>query len=293
ERSELTGKIGYLGPRGTFTKIAVDLAFNGDEKVAFKTIPQVIDAVNEGEIDIGVVPIENAIEGTVHLSIDYLVHQVRLPIVAELVVPIEQNLLVHKSFDCSLNDIEEVHSHRHAIAQCQQFIHKNLKNASIHYTNSTAIAAEMVSENSRPISAIRNLIAAKEYDLTVLKENIHDFTNNHTRFIVLTKDETGMNINYEKKLERTSILVTLPEDRAGVLHQVLSAFAWRKMNLSKIESRPMKTGLGNYFFLIDVDEPYDDALFPGVIGELTALDCKVTVLGTYPVYHFKTSVPTI
>src|SRR5699024_11836616 len=94
-------------------------------------------------------------------------------------------------------------------------------------------------------------------------------------------------------LYKLSLLNTLTEDRVGVLHQVLSAFALRKMNLSKIESRPMKTGLGNYFFIIDVDEPYDDALFPGVQGELQALDCKVTVLGTYPVYHFKTSVPTI
>ncbi|HLR42246.1 MAG TPA: prephenate dehydratase [Pseudogracilibacillus sp.] len=282
----LSVKIGYLGPRGTFTKLAVDVAFNGDEKVAYKTIPQVIDAVNEGEIEVGVIPIENAIEGTVHLSIDYLVHQVRLPVVAELVVPIQQNLLVHKNFQGTFDDIEEVHSHRHAIAQCQQYIHQNLKQASIRYTNSTASAAELVSENGRPIAAIGNRLAAEEYDLQMLAENIHDFPNNHTRFIVLTKDESLVKINHPTKLERTTLLVTLPEDRAGVLHQVLSAFAWRKMNLSKIESRPMKTGLGNYFFIIDVDEPYDDALFPGVEGELAALDCQVTILGTYPVYQF-------
>lgn len=107
-------KIGYLGPRGTFTKIAVDQAFNGEDKQAYETIPQCIDAVDQGDVDIGVVPIENAIEGTVHLSIDYLVHQVRLPITAEIVVPIEQNLLVHKNFTGELKDIQEIHSHRHA-----------------------------------------------------------------------------------------------------------------------------------------------------------------------------------
>lgn len=281
-------KIGYLGPKGTFTKLAVDAAFNGDEKVAFKTIPQCIDAVQKEDIQIGVVPIENAIEGTVHLSIDYLVHQVRLPIIAEVVVPIQQNLLVNKRFEGTLTDIQEVHSHRHAIAQCQQYLHTNIPQATIHFSNSTGSAAEMVSRTDEPIAAIGNRLAASEFDLTMMEENIHDYPNNHTRFIVLAKDESYVNINHPVKLERTSILITLPEDRAGVLHQVLSAFAWRKMNLSKIESRPMKTGLGNYFFIIDVDEPYDDVLFPGVKGELEALDCQVTILGTYPVYQFDT-----
>ncbi len=283
----MTDKIGYLGPKGTFTKLAVDAAFNGDEKVAFKTIPHCIDAVNNGEVKLAVIPIENAIEGTVHLTIDYLVHQVRLPIIAEIVVPIQQNLLVHSNFNGTLEDIKEVHSHRHAIAQCQQYLHKNVPNATIHYSDSTGSAAEMVSANGNPIAAIGNTLAAKEYNLTVFKENIHDYPNNHTRFIVLTKNKENVRINHPVKLDRTSLLITLPEDRAGVLHQVLSAFAWRKMNLSKIESRPMKTGLGNYFFIIDVDEPYDDALFPGVQGELEALGCKVTILGTYPVYHYE------
>ncbi|MEI3614466.1 prephenate dehydratase [Pseudogracilibacillus sp. SO30301A] len=282
----MSDKIGYLGPRGTFTKLAVDAAFNGDQKIAFKTIPECMDAVNDGKVKIGVVPIENAIEGTVHLSIDYLVHQVRLPIIAEIVVPIQQNLLVHSNFNGTLSDIKEVHSHRHAIAQCQQYLHKKLPNATIHYTNSTGSAAEMVSANGNPIAAIGNTLAAKEFNLTIYEENIHDYPNNHTRFIVLAKDQKHVKINRPKTLERTSLLITLPEDRAGVLHQVLSAFAWRKMNLSKIESRPMKTGLGNYFFIIDVDEPYDDALFPGVQGELEALGCNVNILGTYPVYQF-------
>lgn len=282
----MTTKIGYLGPKGTFTKLAVDAAFNGDEKVAFKTIPQCIDAVNNEEIQIGVVPIENAIEGTVHLSIDYLVHQVRLPIIAEVVVPIQQNLLVNKNFQGDITDIKEVHSHRHAIAQCQQYLHSHLPQATIHFSNSTGSAAEMVSKTEKPVAAIANRLAMEEFDLTMVKENIHDYPNNHTRFIVLAKNEEHVRIKHPVKLERTSLLITLPEDRAGVLHQVLSAFAWRKMNLSKIESRPMKTGLGNYFFIIDVDEPYDDVLFPGVKGELEALDCKVTVLGTYPVHQF-------
>src|SRR5699024_7349125 len=136
-----------------------------------KTIPQCIDAVNNGEIQIGVVPIENAIEGTVHLSIDYLVHQVRLPVIAEVVVPIQQNLLVNKNFTGSMRDIKEVHSHRHAIAQSQQFLHSHLPQATIHFSNSTGSAAEMVSQTEKPIAAIGNRLAAKEFDLTMMEEN--------------------------------------------------------------------------------------------------------------------------
>lgn len=281
----LSKKVGYLGPKGTFTKLAVDAAFNGGEKVPFKTIPECIDAVNEGVIDIGVVPIENAIEGTVQLTIDYLVHEVRMSIMGELIVPIQQNLLVNKNFTGDLTDIKAVYSHQHAIAQCHQYLHKSVKQADLHYTTSTGSAAELVSNSDDPIAAVGNLSAAEEYDLHVLRNNIHDYSNNHTRFIVLTKNDDKPTMKHPVSLEKTTLLVTLPEDRAGVLHQVLSAFAWRKMNLSKIESRPMKTGLGNYFFIIDVNEPYDDVLFPGVKGELNALGCQVTLLGTYPVYQ--------
>ncbi|SDK40523.1 prephenate dehydratase [Sediminibacillus albus] len=281
----MTKKIGYLGPKGTFTKIAVDSLFNGEEKASYGTIPECIDAVESNEIDIGVVPLENAIEGTVHLTIDYMIHQVRLPIIAEVVVPIKQHLMVREGFDQSFLDIKHVYSHSHAIAQCHQFLHHNLQHANVHYTTSTGKAAEMVSESDSTAAAIGNELAAKEYGLKVLKKNIHDYPNNHTRFAVLSKQaDPLMGEHHLAGAQKTTLMITLPSDYAGALHQVLSAFAWRKMNLSKIESRPMKTGLGNYFFIIDVNQPYDQVLFPGVIAELEALGCKVTILGTYPVF---------
>lgn len=278
-------RIGYLGPKGTFSKMAVDAAFNGEDKVAFETIPACIDAVHDGSIDIGVVPLENAIEGTVQITVDYLIHQARLPVVAEIVVPIQQHLMVQDGFNGDLNEITDVYSHSHAIAQCHQYLHKHMPHAQIHYTPSTGRAAELVSQNDGNIAAIGNRLAAEEYGLTIIKESIHDFANNHTKFAVLTKDGSKVQINQGPNSEKTSLFVTLPEDYAGALHQVLSAFAWRKMNLSKIESRPMKTGLGNYFFIIDVDQPYDDILFPGVEAELGRLGYKVTILGSYPVHH--------
>jgi len=278
-------KIGYLGPKGTFTKLAVDSTFNGEKKVSFATIPACIDAVKKGEIEVGVVPLENAIEGTVQLTVDYLVHQARLPIKGEIVVPIQQHLLVREDFKGDLSDLKEVHSHSHAIAQCNQYLHQYLPEAALKYTLSTGKAAELVSESVEPIAAIGNRLAAEEYGLKILQKDIHDFPNNHTRFIILTHDKELPPVNHEAQLEKTSMLITLPSDKAGALHQILSAFAWRKMNLSKIESRPTKTGLGNYFFIIDVDQPYDDVLFPGVKAELEALGCRVNVMGTYPVYH--------
>ena len=286
EAETLNKQIGYLGPKGTFTKLAVDTAFNGEITKSYDTIPECIDAVDQNEIDIGVVPLENAIEGTVQLTVDYLVHQVRLPIFAEIVVPIQQHLLARPDFSGDLTEIEEIHSHSHAIAQCHQYLHKNIPNARLRFKSSTGRAAEIISESERPIVAIGNKLAAKEYGLKIIKENIHDFPNNHTRFAVLAKDKDMIKIDHPVAVEKTSLLITLPiDDHAGALHQVLSAFAWRKMNLSKIESRPTKTGLGNYFFIIDVDQPIDDKLFPGVKGELEALGCKVTVLGSYPVYQ--------
>ncbi|RYG74813.1 prephenate dehydratase [Lentibacillus lipolyticus] len=278
-------KIGYLGPRGTFTKLAVDTAFNGENKQSFSTIPECIDAVSDQQMDIGVVPLENAIEGTVQLTVDYLVHQVRLPIAAEIVVPIQQHLLVAPDFSGDLSSVSDVYSHSHAIAQCHQFLHTAMPNANLHFTSSTGKAAEIVSASGGDIAAIGNKLAASEYGLTIHHENIHDYPNNHTRFAVLANDKEQVHIKHEVETEKTSLLITLPSDYAGALYQVLAAFAWRKMNLSKIESRPMKTGLGNYFFIVDVNEPYDDVLFPGVIAELEALGCNVTILGTYPVYQ--------
>src|SRR5699024_6034016 len=126
---------------------------------------------------------------------------------------IQQNLLVHKNFTGELSDIKEVHSHQQAIAQCQQYIHKKIPQASVHFTNSTGSAAEMVSENGRPIAAIGNLLAAEEYNLTILEDNIHDYPNNHTRFIVLAKDKKYVKIDHPVDFEKTSLLITLPEDR--------------------------------------------------------------------------------
>jgi len=283
-------RIGYLGPKGTFTKMAVDGLFDGGTYIGYESIPACLDAVENGEVDTGVVPLENAIEGSVHLTIDYLVHQVNQSIIAELTVPIKQHLLVHP--DHHDHDLKKIYSHSHAIAQCHQYLHKNYPQADLEYTASTGRAAEIVADTGTGAAAIGNHLAAEENGLKILAENIHDYDNNHTRFAVVQKNPMTLKVKDQfVTKQKTTVMVTLPKDYVGALHQVLAAFAWRKMNLSKIESRPMKTGLGNYFFLIDVDQPYDQILFPGVQAELEALGCQLKILGTYPSYQLDIPSP--
>lgn len=279
-------KIAYLGPKGTFTEVAANSVFPNESNVPFSSIPDCMDGVSKGKADFAVVPIENAIEGSVNLTLDYLIHNQKLMINGEITVPIEQHLLIHENFVNDWQRIEAVYSHPHAIAQCHQFLRAYLPEARFEYMNSTGAAAEFVAENpDKPIAAIGNYLAAQAYGLMFAQQKIHDYENNHTRFVILKNEK---NIIPESSPlytgDKTTLLVTLPADYPGALHHVLSAFAWRKLNLSKIESRPMKTGLGNYYFVIDVDMKMDEVLIPGVIAELEALKCQVTLLGSYPCF---------
>lgn len=283
-------KIAFLGPRATFTDIAVRELFPNDEGIPYITIPDCLEAVMKDEVDVCVVPLENALEGSVNITLDYLIHEMKLPIMAEITAPIKQHLLVHPQHQDDLGNIEAIYSHSHAIAQCHKFLHHKCKGIPRVSVTSTAAAAKYVRENPQErAAAIANELAAKEYGLAIAKENIHDFDFNHTRFVVLANKPLKLD---DQPLEvagnKTTLMVTLPaDDRSGALHQVLSAFAWRKLNLSKIESRPTKTGLGNYFFIIDIEMSMDEVLIPGAIAELEALGCSVDVLGSYPYFQIK------
>lgn len=281
---EMSIKVSYLGPKGTFTEYAAKIIFPNDELIPYKTIPECMDAVSNGETEYCVVPIENAIEGTVNLTIDYLFHY-ELPIVADIVIPIRQHLMVHPENVERVDEIAAIYSHPQAIAQSHHFLRKNFPNVDIQYTNSTAAGAKYVKEHpEKIIAAIANEFAAETYGLSIVHRNIHDFQNNDTKFVVLTKTGDSVPLNDKYVGDKTTFKVTLPSDYSGALHQVLSAFAWRKLNLTKIESRPLKTGLGNYFFIIDVEMKADSVLIPGVKAELEALGCGVDIIGSYPCF---------
>ncbi|MEH7106612.1 MULTISPECIES: prephenate dehydratase [Bacillaceae] len=276
-------KVGYLGPKATFSELPVKKVFSTFEHQPFRTISECMDGVVEKEVEIAVVPLENALEGSVNVTLDYLTQVAQIPIVGEITIPVKQHLMVHPANALRWKEVTHIYSHSHAIAQCHKFLHKNFKGRSIENVSSTAAAAQMVMNSPEVNSAaIANEYAAKEYGLEIVQRNIHDFDYNHTKFIVLSEQGFDFQALSGSEHYKTTLMVTLPSDQAGALHQVLSAFAWRKLNLSKIESRPMKTGMGNYFFIIDIEEKLDDVLIPGAIAELEALGCGVKVLGSYP-----------
>jgi prephenate dehydratase len=283
EREEREVKVGYLGPKATFSELPVKMVFPKLEHVPYRTIAECMDAVVNQEVELAVVPLENALEGSVNITLDYLTQVVKLPIVGEITIPVKQHLMVHPANAKTWREVSKIYSHSHALAQCYKFLHKNFKGVPLESVSSTAAAAQMVM-NAPEINAaaIANEYAAKEYGLALVQRNIHDFDYNHTRFVVLSEKEIDFETLSGSSHYKTTLMVTLPSDQAGALHQVLSAFAWRKLNLSKIESRPMKTGIGNYFFIIDVEMQLDEVLIPGAIAEMEALGCGVKVLGSYP-----------
>lgn len=279
-------KISYLGPMGTFSHEVAEQWFTAESAVLipYPSIPDVLTAVDKGETDLGVVPVENAIEGSVTSTLDWLVHQVDIPIVAELVYPISQCIMVHPDQRAlSPASVKRILSHPQAIAQCQVRLKEVYPAAEWVFIESTAQAAEIVANNpAEAWLAVGPKQAANLHQLNILERHAEDYPNNVTRFIVVSKQEQ----NWVKAQSgyKTSLQVTLPKDYPGALHQVLAAFSWRNINLSHIESRPTKTGLGNYFFLIDIELPIDHVLVKGAMEEIEALECQLRVLGSYPYY---------
>ena len=277
-------KIAYLGPEASFTQLATSQIFKNETLIPHSNILDCFNTVENGEVEKAVVPLENSIEGTVSMTLDYLYDFKNISIEAEVVMPIAHHLLVNKNN----TDFDTIISHPQALAQCYHFLDKNFKDCNKKDFSSTAAAAKYVSENpEKKIAAIANSYAAKLYDLKILKKNIHDFEQNHTRFIVISLAKKSLKLKQKFIGEKTSLMVTLPEDHAGGLHQVLSVFAWRQMNLSKIESRTLKTGLGNYFFFINVANEWHPILSENALEELQSIGAEVRFLGHYKEYKLE------
>lgn len=275
-------KIAYLGPQASFTQLAASQIFPNEELVPQSSILDCFNAVKNNEVDKAVVPLENSIEGTVSMTLDYL-YDFEVFIETELIMPIAHHLMIHPDNDA----FEKVISHPQALAQTFHFRYDHFKDIPSQDFSSTAASAKLVSENPQEKwTAIANRYSAKLYGLKIIHENIQDFEQNHTKFIVISKNRENLQLELPKTSEKTSLIITLPEDHAGGLHQVLSVFAWRKMNLSKIESRTLKTGLGNYFFFINVASEWHNVLSQNAIDEIISLGSNVKFLGHYNEYAF-------
>ncbi|MFY1045855.1 prephenate dehydratase [Chryseobacterium sp. GP-SGM7] len=275
-------KIAYLGPQASFTQLAASQIFPNEELISQSSILDCFNAVKNNEVEKAVVPLENSIEGTVSMTLDYL-YDFEVFIETELIMPIAHHLMIHPDNET----FEKVISHPQALAQTFHFRYDNFKDVPSQDFSSTAASAKLVSENSHEKwAAVANRYSAKLYGLKIIYENIQDFEQNHTKFIVISKSKENLQLDLLKTSEKTSLIITLPEDQAGSLHQVLSVFAWRKMNLSKIESRTLKTGLGNYFFFINVAGEWHNVLSQNAIDEIISLGSNVKFLGHYNEYTF-------
>ncbi|RUL57132.1 MULTISPECIES: prephenate dehydratase [Lysinibacillus] len=278
-------RVAYLGPEASFTYLATKGIFPNEWLMPYTTIPECIEAVSEGKVDYAVVPVENALEGTVPLTIDYLYHEANLYVVGEVLSKIQQHLMVHKAQVANWQKIEGVYSHSHALAQCHKYLFYRFSSVPLHQSSSTAAAAKFVADHpDKCIAAIGNSSSAQKYDLEIVEPNIHDFHFNHTRFFVLSKENSRLPMEQSEGKAKTTFMLTLPTNVSGALHQVLSVFAWRRIDLSKIESRPLKTGLGDYFFIIDILADENELMVKGAKEELEALGCTVKSLGTYYTY---------
>jgi prephenate dehydratase len=284
-------RIAFLGPEGTVSHEATGYFFPGQDHILipYKWISDVCMATVHKETEISVIPIENTIDGSVNAHVDFLVHEVNLPIQAEWIYPSVQNLIGYRSDSQDQNDGSGIHtivSIPVAIAQCQHFLKTQMPGVTFIHVSSTAEGVRMVKERQDiGFAAIGTALAAELYQLDILKRNITDHENNYTRFIAVGHHAIVLPPTDSQK---TTILVTLPEDYPGALHQVLSAFAWRRINLTKIESRPTKKNLGSYFFYIDIEGSLQSLLLPAAISEIEAIGCQVRILGSYPSFSYQT-----
>lgn len=265
-------KVAFLGPQGTFSHEAASLV--SDDLISYCSIPTVMSSVESGECVCGIVPIENSIEGPVSLTLDSLIHNFDLKIKNEIIIPINHNLLA--ASDVTVDEIENVYSHSQAIGQCQPYLERN--NLTAHYSLSTAAAAKRVAETGAD-AAIGTLKAAELYNLKVIDTNIQENFNNQTRFVVLDKEDSPITGN-----DKTSISFSLFEDKPGGLYEILSIFADENINLTKIESRPSKEGLGHYIFFIDMEGHRLDENISKILNKLESNTSFFKVLGSYPVY---------
>jgi prephenate dehydratase len=268
----------YFGPEGTFTEEALltqpDLAAR--TRVPQRSVPDVIAAVERHEFVAGVVPIENMIEGSVTVTLDTLAWESELLIQREIDLPIALSFCVRPGV--ALAEVRSVLSFPIAAAQCRGWLARKVPQADFRAANSTADAAREVARSKKPLGAICNPLAAERYRLKVVAREVADHPENLTRFVVV-----GRGVPAPTGHDKTTIVAFQRADRPGSLLTILQEFAARNINLTKLESRPTKQGMGDYCFFIDLDGHIADELLADALRNVAAKQAQVKFLGSYPV----------
>ena len=272
------GRLGYLGPAGTFAEAALRTlrAAEKADLVPFASVAAALDGVREGEVDAALVPFENSVEGSVPAALDDLATGDPLQITREVVLPVSFALLGKRGL--SREDVRTVATHPHAEAQCRRWLRDVLPQASVVLSPSTADAARAVRDGEYD-AAVSAPIAAEHYGLQVLASDIHDNDGAVTRFVLVARPAappapTGA--------DRTTVVAFIAEDHPGALLQLLTEFAVRGVNLTRIESRPTGRGLGSYCFSVDCEGHVAEARVGEALSALRRVCSDVRFLGSYP-----------
>jgi prephenate dehydratase len=290
-------RVGYLGPEGTFSQAAALTApaAEGFELVAIDTIHETVLAVRDGDVQRAVVPIENSLEGSVNATLDALVFDAEsVGVIGETVLPIEQCLIAQE--ELPLSEIEVVISHPQATAQCRSYIQTHMPQARVMTANSTAEAVRLVSERIRHRwAAIGTSLAAELYDCVVLEAGVQDVSGNETRFVWLAPTQEiqgagfpaagipGAEIGEDRAWKTAIVFWGSGTESSGWLVSCLSELAFRGVNMTRIESRPRREGLGSYMFFVDLDGREADPDVSAAIAGLRARAGELRTLGSFPV----------
>jgi prephenate dehydratase len=273
-------RVAFLGPEGTFTEEALLASPEADqlEPVPEPTVYECVMAVHAREVDQAVVPIENSLEGSVNATLDALVFETEeVTIIGEQVHPIQHCLIARRPLE--LSEIKRVVSHPQANAQCARFIRTRLPNARVTSANSTADAVRIVADSNEAWAALGNRLSAQLYGCQILEAGVEDIPENETRFVWLARERPASSGGGAWK---TSVVFWGLPDSPGALLSVLQEFADRNVNLSKIESRPLKQRLGRYIFFADLEGEQSEAAVQDALDAVGAKVETLRILGSYP-----------
>lgn len=266
----------YLGPAGTFAEAALRTLPDPGTAVPSVSVAAALAAVRAGEVDRAVVPFENSVEGSVPTTLDELALGQPLQIVGEVVLPVSFALLVRPG--TPLAAVSTVATHPHAEAQCRGWLAHALPVAQVVPAASTADAARLVADGVYD-AAVAAPVAAEHYGLSALAEDIHDTEGAVTRFVVVSLPGP---VCAATGADRTTAVVSIADDHPGALLEILTEFAVRGVNLTRIESRPTGQGLGRYCFSFDLEGHLADARVGEALSALHRVCADVRFLGSYP-----------
>ncbi len=270
--------IAYLGPAGTFSEeaaLAYAASLPGATLLPLASIPAVVTAIETDAATVGVLPIENLLEGSVNYTLDLLIHETSLQIAGEIVIPIRQYLAARPGIQ--LSEASVLYAHPQSLGQCRKFIERCLPGVATVASLSNSAALREALADERPAVAITTRRAAELLEAAVLARDIADNLGNVTRFIVLARSDAPPSGD-----DKTSFCFGFTEDRAGTLVGALLELAEEQINMTKLESRPSRAVLGQYIFLVDINGHREEAHVARALARIRARTGMFKIFGSYP-----------